>query len=255
MTIIQISNLFDAVSASTPGLSSYWFGWPSDRLRPRATDAARDLGAGMSMYPRVLFAVPTVSQNMDNHKDTYEVQLFFDDLLGYNEDGTTDEATQLEKWRDLMNIATAWLKTLRSSLAALRPDGVAIIGNVAMTLDSFAAQQRLISVVVTFQMATNTSCGATLNFPDAIPSGIPWPPQDTAGSSWVKGEQTYPILVPDGLTLSWTANNLDLTTAWQLDVFANGARLNTGYTVQSNSVTLDFSHTGKVIFIRAIWTV
>ena len=255
MTIIQISNLFDAVSASTPGLSSYWFGWPSDRLRPRATDAQRDLGAGMTMYPRVLFAVPTISQDMTNHKDTYEVQLFFDDLLGYNEDGTADEATQLEKWRDLMNIATAWLKTLRSSLAALRPDGVAIIGNVTMTLDSFAAQQRLISVVINFQMATNTSCGATLNFPDAIPSGIPWPPQDTAGSTWIKGEQTYPILVPDGLTLPWTANNLDLTTAWQLDVFANGARLNTGYTVSANSVTIAFTHTGKVIFIRAIWTV
>lgn len=255
MTIIQISNLFDAVSATTPGVASYWFGWPSDRLRPRATDAQRDLGAGMALYPRVLFAVPTVSQDMNNHKDTYAVQLFFDDLLGYNEDGTADEATQLEKWRDLMNIATAWLKTLRSSLASLRPDGVAVLNGVSMTLDSFAAQQRLISVIVSFQMATNTSCGATLDFPDAIPSGIPWPPQDTAGNTWIKGEQTYATLMPDALTLPWTANNLDLTTAWQLDVFANGARLNTNYTVNSNSVTMDVSQTGKIIFIRAIWTV
>jgi len=253
MTLIQISNLFDAVAATTPGLASYWFGWPSDRLRPRATDAQRDLGAGMALYPRLLFAVPTVSQNMENHKDTYEVQLFFDDLLGYNEDGTADEATQLEKWRDLTNIATAWLKTLRSSLPALRPDGVAVIGNVSMTLDSFAAQQRLISVVVTFQMATNTSCGATLNFPDAIPSGIPWPPQDVAGNAWVKGEQLSPAI--SSVVVPWTTNNIDLTTAWQLDVFANGTRLSGGYTVNVSNITLDVSHIGKDIFIRAIWTV
>jgi hypothetical protein len=253
MTLIQLSNLFDAVTATTPGLASYWFGWPSDRLRPRATDAQRDLGAGMTMYPRVLFAVPTVQQNPDNHKDTYEVQLFFDDLLGYNEDGTADEATQLEKWRDLMNMATAWVKTLRSSLPALRPDGVAVIGNVSMTLDSFAAQQRLISVVVTFQMATNTSCGATLNFPDAIPSGIPWPPQDVADNAWVKGEQL--TLSTSSVVVPWTTNNIDLTTAWQLDVFANGTRLSSGYTVNVSNITLDVSHIGKDIFIRAIWTV
>jgi hypothetical protein len=253
MTLIQLSNLFDAVTATTPGLASYWFGWPSDRLRPRATDAQRDLGAGMTVYPRVLFAVPTVQQNPDNHKDTYEVQLFFDDLLGYNEDGTADEATQLEKWRDLMNMATAWLKTLRTALPSLRPDGVAIVGNVAMVLDSFAAQQRLISVVVTMQLATNTSCGATLNFPDAIPSGIPWPPQDVAGNAWVKGEQLSPAII--STLIPWNTNSLNLTTAWQLDVFANGTRLSAGYTVAADSVTLDVSHIGKDIFIRAIWTV
>lgn len=255
MTIIQISNLFDAVSATTLGLSSYWFGWPSDRLRPRATNEAIDLGSG-ALYPRLLFAVPEMTQNWQTNKDVYDITLYFDDLLGYTENGDVDESTQIQKWRNLMNTATAWLKTMRSAMPALRPDGVMIEGEPRFTLDSFAGSQRLISVIVSFRLATNTSCGATVDFPDAIPDGIPWPPQDVVPAYWVKGEQYFPDTV--SAVLTWTTNNLDLTTAWQLDVFMNGQRLDASqYTAGTDTVTIDAAtwYQGANFYIRALWTV
>lgn len=254
MTLIQLSNLFDAVSATTLGLRSYWFGWPSDRLRPRATNSAVDMGAG-ALYPRMLFAVPEMTQDWSNNKDTYECTLYFDDLLGYTEAGEADDSTQLEKWRTLMNMATAWLKTLRSSLSSLLPDGVAIVGDPRFTLDSFAGSQRLISVVVTLQVVTNSSCGTTANFPEAIPDGIAWPPQDVISGEWIKSEQVFENTTSP--VLLWTANALDLSTAWSLDIFMNGQGLiPRQYITGSNSVTIDAAtwYEGANFYIRALWS-
>jgi hypothetical protein len=208
------------------------------------------------LYPRLLFAVPEMSQDIINNRDIYNVTLFFDDLLGYDNEGEADEQTQLEKWRNLTNTATAWIKTLQSALPTLRPDGVAIDGPAQFSLDSFAGQQRIISVIVTMRVVTMTSCGATTNFPDAIPGGIAWPPQDVVIGSWVKGEQEYTNI--SGNVLTWTENNFDLTGAWSLDVFMNGQRLaSTQYTVGANTVTIDANSyfPGADIYIRGLWTV
>ncbi len=254
MTLIQLSNLFDAVAASTLGLSSYTFGWPSDRVRSRATnDPEEQTGA---LFPRLLFAVPEVEQDTTGNNDIYNVQLFFDDLLGYDDAGEPDEQTQLQKWRNLMNTATAWTKTLKSSLPSLRPDGVAIVGNPTMTLDSFGGQQRLITVILNMRVATKTSCGAVIDFPSAIPSGIPWPPQDVVVGQWVKGEQEYKETVSP--VLIWTANNFDLTGAWSFDVYQNGQRLlREQFTTQAGSVTIDVNthFDGANYILRGLWTV
>jgi hypothetical protein len=254
MTIIQLSNLFDAVAASTLGLSSYWFGWPSDRVRPRATnDTTEQAGA---LFPRLLFAVPTVEQDPRTKKDYYNVQLFFDDLLGYDNDGEADDQTQLQKWRNLMNTATAWLKTLESSLPSLRPDGVMIEGNPRFTLDSFSGMQRLISVVVDLRIATNTSCGAVIDFPAAIPSGIPWPPADVVVGQWVKSEQQFDETT--SAVLAWTANNFDLTGAWSFDVYMQGQKLlPEQYTLGASTITIDAltHYDGATYYVRGLWTV
>lgn len=253
MTLIQLNNLFEAVAAGTLGIHSYWFGWPSDRVRSRATNDDEVQGA---MYPRLLFAVPEMSQNTIQNTDTYSVQLFFDDLLGYDNDGNPDHQTQLQKWRNLMNIATAWLKTLQGSLPLLRPDGVQIIGEPRFVLDSFSGQQRLITVIVTMNIATKTTCGTLLDFPGAIGSGIPWPPQDVVIGDWVKGDQEF--LNTTSNVLTWTTNNLDLTTAWSFEIFQNGQRMvEAQYTVGVSTVTInpDSHWDGSNYVIVALWTV
>lgn len=254
MTLIQLSNLFDAVAASTLGVSSYWFGWPSDRVRPRATnDTEEQAGA---LFPRLLFAVPTMEQDPRTKKDVYNVQLFFDDLLGYDNDGAADDQTQVQKWRNLMNTATAWIKTLESALPTLLPDGAMIVGNPRFTLDSFAGQMRLISVVVDMQIATNTSCGAVIDFPAAIPSGIPWPPADVVVGQWVKSEQEFKDTTSG--VLAWTANNFDLTGAWSFDVFMAGQKLlSEQYTIGASTVTIDVNthYDGANYFLRGLWSV
>lgn len=253
MTLIQLNNLFEAVAAGTLGIHSYWFGWPSDRVRSRATNDDEAQGA---MYPRLLFAVPEMSQNTIQNTDTYSVQLFFDDLLGYDNDGNPDHQTQLQKWRNLMNIATAWLKTLQSSLPLLRPDGVQIVGEPRFVLDSFSGQQRLITVIVTMNIATKTTCGTLLDFPGAIGSGIPWPPQDVVIGDWVKGDQEF--LNTTSNVLTWATNNLDLSTAWSFEIFQNGQRMvEAQYTVGVSTVTInpDSHWDGSNYVIVALWTV
>ena len=155
-----------------------------------------------------------------------------------------------------MNTATAWLKTLESSLPSLRPDGVMIEGNPRFTLDSFSGMQRLISVVVDLRIATNTSCGAVIDFPSAIPSGIPWPPADVVIGQWVKGEQQFDETT--SAVLTWTANNFDLTGAWSLDVYQNGQKLlPEQYTLGASIITIDAltHYDGATYYVRGLWTV
>lgn len=254
MTLLQLSNLFDAVAANTAGLSSYWFGWPSDRVRPRATNDTEELTG--ARFPRLLFAVPTMEQDLRNKKDVYNVQLFFDDLLGYDNEGDADDNTQVKKWRSLMNTATAWIKTLESSLPILRPDGAMIVGNPRFTLDSFAGQMRLITVVVELQIATNTSCGVLIPFPEGLPDGFPWPPEDAEFGPWVKREKEF--YESDTAVLDWTDNDLSLADVWMFDVYANGQKLlESQYTIVGNVVTIDANthYDGATYFLRGLWSV
>lgn len=253
MTLLQLSNTFDSLAATVPGLMSYWFGWPSDRVRMRATNDTDELtGAN---FPRLLFAVPTMEQDLRTKKDVYNVQLFFDDLLGYDNDGEADDQTQVEKWRNLMNTATAFLKTMEAALPLLRPDGLMVVGNPRFTLDSFAGQARLITVVVDMQLATNSSCGAVLPFPDGFPDGFPWPPADAEYGPWVKREKQFDNQAY--AALDWTDNDLALSDVWQFDVFMNGQRLlPEQYSITGNVVTIDANtHVeGSYYFIRGIWS-
>lgn len=253
MTLLQLSNTFDSLAATVPGLSSYWFGWPSDRVRPRASNDTDEVNG--AMFPRLLFAVPTMEQDPRNKKDLYNVQLFFDDLLGYDNDGAADEQTQVEKWRNLMNTATAFLKTLESAISLLRPDGLMIIESPRFTLDSFAAQMRLITVVVDMQLATNSSCGAVLPFPDGLPDGFPWPPADSQYGPWVKREKEFKEV--SSAVLDWSDNDLSLADVWVFDVYSGGQKLLAEqYTIAGNVVTIDANthYEGATYYIRGLWS-
>jgi hypothetical protein len=167
-----------------------------------------------------------------------------------------DVAEQIEHWRDLMNIATSWIKTLQTSLPTLRPDGVAIVGNARFTLDSFASQQRLVSVVLEFQLATNTSCASYVDFPSSVPPDFTWPPKDVVTGNWVKGEQTY--TAHTSTTLTWTANTYELTDAWIVNVYQNGQRLlESQYDITSTGIELNVltHYDGATYYILALWTV
>lgn len=254
MTLLQLSNTFDSIAATVPGLASYWFGWPSDRVRPRASnDTDESEGAA---YPRLLFAVPTLEQDMRGKKDIYTAQLFFDDLLGYDNDGEADEQTQVEKWRNLANTATAFLNTLEAAISLLRPDGLMIVGNPRFTMDSFAGQARLISVVVDMQIATNSSCGAVLPFPDGLPDGFPWPPVDAQYGPWVKREKEFKEVA--SAALDWPELDLALSDVWILDVYSGGQKLLAEqYTVSGSTITIDAltHYEGATYYVRGLWTV
>ncbi len=151
MTLIQINEQFKAVTDAITGLNGYSFGWPSDRIRSQTYDQPGE--DQTDLYPRVLFAVPTMEQDVVQRNDVYQCQVFFDDLLGYDDTGETDLSTQEEKWSNLVILATEWVFAMQQ----YRTTGH-IQGNVALSLDSFGGSQRLISVIASFTFVTKSVC-------------------------------------------------------------------------------------------------
>ena len=151
MTLLEIADLFKSTTDATQGLNGFSFGWPSDRTRSQNYDSVGENST--NLFPRVFFAVPTLTNNPITRRDVYQITLFFDDLLGYNEDGTVNEDTQIEKWSALTVLAEKFMLQINTNKQ---------VGNIAegvqMTLDSFSSIQRLISVQATFNLNVISSC-------------------------------------------------------------------------------------------------
>ena len=151
MTLLEIADLFKSTTDATQGLNGFSFGWPSDRTRSQDYDSVGENST--NLFPRVFFAVPTLTNNPITRRDVYQITLFFDDLLGYNEDGTVNEDTQIEKWSALTVLAEKFILQINTNKQT---------GNIAegvqMTLDSFSSIQRLISVQATFNLNVISSC-------------------------------------------------------------------------------------------------
>ena len=151
MTLLEIADLFKNTTDATQGLNGFSFGWPSDRTRSQDYDSVGE--NSINLFPRVFFAVPTLTNNPITRRDVYQITLFFDDLLGYNEDGTVNEDTQIEKWSALTVLAEKFMLQINTNKQA---------GNIAegvqMTLDSFSSIKRLISVQATFNLNVISSC-------------------------------------------------------------------------------------------------
>ena len=153
MTLTEINTQFKAVTDAITGLNGYSFGWPSDRVRSQTYDQPGE--DQTDLYPRVLFAVPTIEQDVVQRNDVYQCQVFFDDLLGYDDTGETDLSTQVEKWDNLLQLASRWTAEMQG--LDYRATG-RIEGRVNMNMDSFGGTQRLISVIASFTFVTKSVC-------------------------------------------------------------------------------------------------
>jgi len=151
MTLLQINEQFKTVTDAIEGLNGYSFGWPSDRARSQTYDEPGE--DQTDIYPRVLFAVPTLDHDMTGRNDTYQCQVFFDDLLGYDDDGEANTNTQVVKWSTLITYAERWVKDMQSYITTGK-----VQGTVNFTLDSFALQRRVITVIATFTFVTKATC-------------------------------------------------------------------------------------------------
>jgi hypothetical protein len=78
MSLVQLANIFEAATDAVNGLNGFSFGWASDRVRSQIyTEEGEN---NTNIFPRVFFAVPTLTNNPVTRRDTYQVTLFFDDL-------------------------------------------------------------------------------------------------------------------------------------------------------------------------------
>jgi hypothetical protein len=81
------------------------------------------------------------------------VTLFFDDLLGYNEQGDVDTTLQITKWSNLIAFAEKFVLHLTTTKTTN-----SIPEEVNLTLDSFTSIQRLITVQATFNISIKSEC-------------------------------------------------------------------------------------------------
>jgi hypothetical protein len=97
--------------------------------------------------------VPTLTNNPVTRRDTYQVTLFFDDLLGYDENGDVDTTLQITKWSNLIAFAEKFILELGTTKTTN-----SIPDQVNLVLDSFTSIQRLITVQATFSISIKSEC-------------------------------------------------------------------------------------------------
>ena len=159
MNIRGISDVFKDTAADITALKSYNFGWASDRVRQGNAEDFQELNA----FPRVFFSVPTITASDQTRKqDTYQVTLFFDDLLGYDNDGDADLTLQIDKWAALQQYATAFIQRLNLIKQTILPNYLFIPEPPQFTFDSFVGIQRLVTVQVNFNLVVPTNCEVTV---------------------------------------------------------------------------------------------
>jgi hypothetical protein len=151
MSLVQLANIFEAATDAVQGLNGFSFGWPSDRVRSQIyTEEGEN---STNIFPRVFFAVPTLTNNPVNRRDTYQVTLFFDDLLGYDENGDVDTTLQITKWSNLIAFAERFILQLGTTKTTN-----SIPDQVNLVLDSFTSIQRLVTVQATFNISIKSEC-------------------------------------------------------------------------------------------------
>jgi hypothetical protein len=155
MNIREISDVFKDTAGEIEALKSYNFGWASDRTRSTNTEDFQELNE----FPRVFFSVPTITASDQIRKqDTYQVTLFFDDLLGYDNEGDADLTLQIDKWAALQQYATAFIQRLNLIKQTILPNYLFIPEPPQFTFDSFVGIQRLVTVQVNFNLVVPTNC-------------------------------------------------------------------------------------------------
>jgi hypothetical protein len=151
MSLVQLANIFEAATDAVQGLNGFSFGWPSDRVRSQIyTEEGEN---STNIFPRVFFAVPTLTNNPVTRRDTYQVTLFFDDLLGYDENGDVDTTLQITKWSNLIAFAERFILQLGATKTTN-----SIPDQVNLVLDSFTSIQRLVTVQATFNISIKSEC-------------------------------------------------------------------------------------------------
>jgi hypothetical protein len=159
MNIREISDVFKDTAGDIEALKSYNFGWASDRTRSTNTEDYQELNE----FPRVFFSVPTIiGSDQTRKQDTYQVTLFFDDLLGYDNNGDPDLTLQLDKWAALQQYATAFIQRLNLIKQSILPNYLFIPEPPQFTFDSFVGIQRLVTVQVNFNLVVPTNCEVTV---------------------------------------------------------------------------------------------
>lgn len=159
-TITQISNIFNLLSQLDVRLFNYHFGYRYD-INQNITnnfDPANDTGR---LFPAVSFDVPDNVKYIDgidyvDIQEEMQVTLYFDDLQGYNNDGSLNVLNPIEQWQRLKQIGEDFIANFRYLFEDKY--GAGYVGKPTFVPRANLYNDRLITWEVSFQLTHAIPC-------------------------------------------------------------------------------------------------
>jgi hypothetical protein len=159
-TITQISNVFNLLSQVDNRIFNYHHGYRYD-INQNITnnfDPANDTGR---LFPAVMFDVPDNIKYIDeidylNVQEEIQCTLYFDDLQGYNNDGSQNILNPVEQWQRLKQIAEDFLANFRYLFEDKY--GAGVVGKPTFVQRANLYNDRIITWEVSFQLIHAIPC-------------------------------------------------------------------------------------------------
>lgn len=158
MDIVYISNILNKLTEADEKLLFYHFGYLDELDINPVNNFNQDSKKGR-LYPCLDWIVPdNISFKLDEQeKEVYKIDLYFQDLQGYDNKSNTDTRTRLEVWRDLMKIAKRFILTLERFLCE---NGAGGINTNTITLEpgAFVGRRKTQDIKVSFDLLLSADC-------------------------------------------------------------------------------------------------
>ncbi len=159
-TITQISNIFNLLSQIDVRIFNYHHGYRYDINQNIANnfDPSNDTGR---LFPAVMFDIPDNVKYLDqidylDVREEIQVTLYFDDLQGYNNDGSQNILNPVEQWQRLKQISEDFIANFRYLFEDKY--GAGVVGLPTFVQRANLYNEKIITWEVSFQLTHAIPC-------------------------------------------------------------------------------------------------
>jgi len=184
MDIVQISNVFNALTQLNPFFNFYHAGLASDINQNGIPNNFDLTNAQGKLYPLIIFPYDATrhTQNLSNQRQLARLNmtLLFYDLMFYGNDSKPDTRTEIEIYRDLKANADGFLAAIRKAnqqeLNGNHCNGLGIDGDTTIDVIPFSHNDRVMCLKYDFTLTYFAECSdfdpdfSLLTPPNAIPA-------------------------------------------------------------------------------------
>lgn len=186
MKVTELSNYFNILvqmhkqqAFAYPSLQYYKAGQQGETEVNRQNNFDPQ-GSKGTQYPFLLMPYPDAQFDYikQGSKVTYNIDLYFNDLQFYANNGTNDNRSTIEIQRDLVSIATDIIEGLN---AIARLNGFQVTQGQPSSFEFLEHQNkdRVCILRINLQVVTNLPCSTFIFNPASLPAGTPYPVTDS----------------------------------------------------------------------------
>jgi hypothetical protein len=158
MDLITITNIFNKLVQADEDLLFYHFGYLDELDTNPVNNFNQDSKKGR-LYPCLDWIVPdNITFSLEEQeKENYTIDLYFQDLQGYDNKGATDTRTRAEVWRDLMKIGKRFILLLDRFLCDNNAGGI-VSNSIRLELGAFVGRRKTQDIKFSFELLLNAEC-------------------------------------------------------------------------------------------------